>query len=112
MTQSATTHEEKSSRSYWGFVVWPVAVVVFYVLSQGPAHFAATKGIIPYKVLKVYYPLDDALLAASLWRPYCMYLHLWIPEIYDKNGYNLRTQGPEGTVPLPPIPEPPPPVTP
>jgi len=32
MTRDATTSEEKSSRSYWGFVLWPVAVIVLYVL--------------------------------------------------------------------------------
>jgi len=28
MTQEATTSEEKSSRSYWGFVLWPVLLAV------------------------------------------------------------------------------------
>ena len=28
MTRDSTTHEEKSSRSYWGFVLWPVVVIV------------------------------------------------------------------------------------
>jgi hypothetical protein len=28
MPPDETTTEEKSSRSYWGFVLWPVAVVV------------------------------------------------------------------------------------
>jgi len=40
MTRDATTHEEKSSRSYWGFLVWPVMVVVLYVLSVGPANLS------------------------------------------------------------------------
>ena len=35
MTRDATASEEKSSRSYWGFVLWPVAVIALYVLSPG-----------------------------------------------------------------------------
>ena len=27
MTQDSTTHEEKSSKSYWGFVLWPVVAI-------------------------------------------------------------------------------------
>ena len=44
MTRSATTSEEKSSRSYWGFVLWPVAVVVLYVLSVGVLLTASSAG--------------------------------------------------------------------
>jgi hypothetical protein len=35
MTPDETAHEEKSSRSYWGFVPWPSAVLVLYVLICG-----------------------------------------------------------------------------
>ena len=58
MTRDATASEEKSSRSYWGFVLWPVAVIVLYVLSVGPVKLAVNKGIFPRKVLGLYMPLE------------------------------------------------------
>ncbi len=36
MTPDETTSEEKSSRSYWGFVLWPFAIFVLYALSDVP----------------------------------------------------------------------------
>ena len=42
MTRDPTASEERSSRSYWGLVLWSVAVIVFYVLSAGPAAIART----------------------------------------------------------------------
>jgi len=41
MTPEEPTTEEKSSRSYWGFVLWPLAVIVFYALSAAPARVGA-----------------------------------------------------------------------
>src|SRR5258708_20645311 len=43
MTRAETTTEEKSSRSYWGFVLWPLAVVVVTVSFSGCAPPAVTK---------------------------------------------------------------------
>src|SRR5689334_19644704 len=37
MTRDSTTSEEKSSRSYWGFVLWPVALIIALGGGQAPA---------------------------------------------------------------------------
>ena len=86
MTRHATASEEKSSRSYWGFVLWPVAVIVFYVLSLGPALLAADKRAINRERLHVYSPLVPILRTRALGKPFGMYLHLWVPEDFDKGG--------------------------
>jgi hypothetical protein len=86
MAADETTTEEKSSRSYWGFVLWPLAVIVFYVLSLGPVTLGIYKGTISENVLVVYEPLDTVIGATRLKKPFGMYLHLWCPAWFDKNG--------------------------
>ena len=90
MTRDATASEEKSSRSYWGFVLWPVVVVVLYVLSEGPYMAAARNGLISWNLQLVYYPLDELIDKVGLERPYGRYLHLWCPEMYNKDGSDNR----------------------
>ena len=77
MTHDATASEEKSSRSYWGFVLWPVAVIVLYVLSVGPAGVAVEKGLLPRRVMIIYQPLLDVAFNTPLERPFGAYLRLW-----------------------------------
>jgi len=86
MTQDSTTSEEKSSRSYWGFVLWPVVLVMVYVLSAGPAWRAADKGIISFNALNVYGPLNTLLRSHAYGKPFRLYLHLWVPNAFDKHG--------------------------
>ena len=86
MTRDATTHEEKSSRSYWGFVLWPVAVVVLYVLSAGPAALAFHKGLISWNLYSTYAPMRRVIDATPLEKPFGLYLHCWCPEMLDKDG--------------------------
>ena len=87
MTPEETTSEEKSSRSCWGFVLWPFVILVLYALSAGPAMLAAHRLVISWKVVDaIYSPLQLSLDATHLWKPYCMYLHLWCPTLFDKNG--------------------------
>jgi len=86
MTRDETTTEEKSSRSYWGFVLWPLAATVLYVLSYGPASVAYKKGMIGDNAAIVYRPLLFTLNAADLWRPFGVYMHLWRPDQFHKDG--------------------------
>ena len=86
MTPDETTTEEKSSRSYWGFVLWPSVVLVVYVLSVGPAHLAVERKLINWRLLYAYMPLDRTVDAVGLRKPYFMYLHLWCPDLFDKDG--------------------------
>ena len=90
MPPSETTTEEKSSRSYWGFVLWPLAVIVLYVLSAGPALFLCDKNMLNYSFYAaVYGRLDSVVERTFLKRPFGMYLHLWSPELYRKDGSNV-----------------------
>src|SRR5436309_1160925 len=57
MQPDETTTEEKSSRSYWGFVLWPLAVIVLYVLSAGPVMRAYMNDTVGDGVIVVYSPL-------------------------------------------------------
>jgi hypothetical protein len=86
MTPDEATTEEKSSRSYWGFVLWPVVVVIMYAVSEGPALRCAENGIISWKTLSVYKPLHAALRATGLGRPFCWYLQQWCPYVILDNG--------------------------
>ena len=88
MTRDETTNEEKSSRSYWGFVLWPLAVVVLYVLSAGPVLLAVQKGITDFRTLRVYKPLATTIEATPLKTPFGMYLNLWCPGFY-RGGTDL-----------------------
>ena len=81
-----TANEEKSSRSYWGFVLWPLAVLVLYVLSYGPAIKAAEKGILSNKLMPVYRPLQPIIHRPTLGKPLRMYLHLWCPQVWTGSG--------------------------
>ncbi len=45
MTPSETTSEEKSSRSYWGFVLWPFVVAVGADNARGPWSDPAAKTV-------------------------------------------------------------------
>jgi hypothetical protein len=86
MTPSETTTEEKSSRSYWGFVLWPFVILLLYVLGSGPAMFAYRRGIMANALFVAYRPLLSAVYPTRLQKPFGMYLHLWVPELYDKDG--------------------------
>ena len=90
MRPSETTTEEKSSRSYWGFVLWPFVIIVLYALSAGPAWLAISKGLIGLNCIIVYRPLVRVVDATPLQRPFYMYIHLWCPDWYDKDGYTAR----------------------
>jgi len=54
MTRDSTTSEEKSSRSYWGFVLWPVTIVaLIHIVTIGCAHVARPRSDDPkYQTFK------------------------------------------------------------
>ena len=89
MTRDSIASEEKSSRSYWGFVLWPVAVIVLYVLSAGPVWLAINKGILPWNTHTIYTPIWEGLGGTWLTKPFGMYIHLWAPAVYDRHGNAL-----------------------
>ena len=89
MRRDATASEEKSSRSYWGFVLLPVVVLVLYVFSAGPARWAADKRILDWKLLYIYKPLDMVAEETPLGGPFARYMRLWQPETFDRTGQDV-----------------------
>ena len=87
--ETATLSEEKHSIN-WGFVVWPLLILLLYALSEGPVTMVKYKGHISdgsrQSLEKFYKPLDWAYLKTPLHKPLGMYLHWWAPAWYDKNG--------------------------
>jgi hypothetical protein len=66
----------------WVYPCLGAAVVVFYVLSFGPALRASRAGIVPRAALVyIYKPLQPLLQynPLNLGRCYCVYLDFWIP---------------------------------
>ena len=84
MTRDTTASEEKCSGSYWGFVLWPVAVIVLYVLSAGPISLGVYKGTVNATVLGVYTPLETVVGATPLKQPFGKYIFWWSPGAFDR----------------------------
>ena len=76
--------EEKGGRGYWGFVIWPVVVVMIYVLSVGPAVFAVERKVVGEGLLVIYLPLKQ-LKNTPFERPLKIYISWWLP-LYKKRG--------------------------
>ena len=84
------TAEAKRSRGFAGYVVWGFGIVVVYILSMGPAVVLAEsrnhKGPICRILSITHGPLVWAYEKAPLHKPLGIYLHLWLPKRFDKNG--------------------------
>ena len=87
----AAQKDEKHSIHWGALILWPVVILILYVLSVGPITMILFKrGIAPKCefMLTIYAPLGWAYKNTSLHKPLGMYLHLWAPHYYDKNGDN------------------------
>jgi hypothetical protein len=87
--KTTTPKDEKHSINWGALILWPVVIVIIYVLSYGPVMMMGAKGrISPYNKLvwKFYAPLDWAYMKTPLHRPLGMYLYLWDPVDFSKNG--------------------------
>ena len=87
-TETATPKDEKHSIN-WGFIVWPVVILILYVLSSGPVMMMGAKGRIAPEnkvVLMFYSPFGWAMDVTPLGKPMRIYYHLWAPKHFDKNG--------------------------
>ncbi len=102
--QPATTtpKDEKYSIPWTGFIVWPVLILLLYVLSFGPAmRFGSMVMVLRTRnnksyiynlgqrngfLGKFYAPIYWAYNETPLHNPLGMYMHLWIPTAFNKNG--------------------------
>jgi hypothetical protein len=87
--ENATSSDEKYSSSWREFIVWPVVIILLYVLSIGRLARMEYKGLIQDKgrfISKFYLPLAWAYHETFLHKPIGMYMHLWNPRYFDKDG--------------------------
>ena len=86
------------SRGFSGYAVWTFAIFVLYLLSFGPVRLLGVKGMYSSSTKRVvnhfYAPWIWAYNNSPLHKPLGMYLHLWCPEIYDRNGESFVIVGP------------------
>ena len=90
MKEPAETREEtKHSGGFGIYALWAGVVLILYVLSMGPALLVVTRdrGSAAFKLFDwIYEPVQLAYWDTFLHRPIGMYMHLWCPEDFDKNG--------------------------
>jgi hypothetical protein len=92
--ETTTPIEEKHSFNWQAFILWPFLILVLYVLSLGPVEMMTARGIISSApgdsvnelLYGFYTPLRWAYGHKPLHKPLGMYLHLWAPRLFDKNG--------------------------
>jgi hypothetical protein len=97
----AAPGEDKHSINWGAFIFWPFVILILYVLTFGPVMrfgsvlmvvVARNKGSIyisdPRNRFseKFYAPLGWAYNKTPLHKPLGMYMHLWLPRCFDKNG--------------------------
>ena len=90
-TPPEQTPPVRKKRSFvWAyFVLMLVMGLLSYALSAGPVMKMRSRGIISPRnqlVNILYHPLGLLYRETPLHKPIGMYLHLWMPEWYDKNG--------------------------
>jgi hypothetical protein len=94
--ETTTVAKAKRSFNWWGFGLWPAVVVMLYLLSFGPVvRFldGKPKRWTPDpRIIDMFYtPWFWAYLETPLHKPLGMYMHLWMPNDFDRNG-NLATE--------------------
>lgn len=87
--ENAKPNEEKRSFN-WGWVVWPVVVLGIYILSSGPMLLMTedqNRWRTPPQILSgPYAPVGWAYRKTPLRKPLGLYLHLWLPSRFNRNG--------------------------
>lgn len=81
---------------WWIAVTWPGGLLILYLLSYGPVLRLQSRGGISRTnefVDEFYSPWVEIYQTKSLQKPLGLYLHLWVPEWFDKNGdWKLKTK--------------------
>ena len=90
-TENAPEAEQKHSRGLWSYLIWAFVVVMAYFLSIGPIALMQKKGMLisppTQRALDVFYaPWVYICNKTPLRRPLGMYMHLWVRDLWDKNG--------------------------
>src|SRR5689334_3843887 len=98
--KSETTEEGKRSRNLSVYLLFGCGILMLYALSFGPVQLIKSKGMYSPATKKfinhLYSPLAWAYNNSVLHKPLGMYLHVWCPDIYDRNGESFVIIGPTG----------------
>jgi hypothetical protein len=89
MEEPAETKTEwKEGRGAWTYVYWVGGILLLYVLSVGPGFRIMNKvDRRTWNFLDGFHtPIEWAYAFTPLRKPLGMYFHLWVPEVFDKNG--------------------------
>jgi hypothetical protein len=89
--QPAPETDEKKSRGLGSYVVWAFVAVIVYVLSAGPVAYVEYRQKLgntgPWRIVGYFYiPWTFAYERTPFHTPLGLYMHLWVPEIWNKNG--------------------------
>jgi hypothetical protein len=87
--ETTTPDKTKHSINLGALILWPVVFLLFYALSFGPVvrMWDNTPFDSPNPIMfKFYSPVEWTYENTALHTPLGMYLHLWDPAMYDKNG--------------------------
>jgi hypothetical protein len=88
--QPGTTASEGKDSSNWRiFILWPLVILLVYVSSIGPVVMMMQKGFIRNDnrfVSFFYAPIEWVSKIEPVGKAFRMYLHLWDPKDFDKNG--------------------------
>jgi hypothetical protein len=101
-TAETITPKERHSIPWTGFIVWPLVILLLYALSFGPVmRFGSMMLLLTTRnnqsyihtspqrdrfLGKFYAPLGWAYNETPLHKPLGMYMHLWSPTAFNKNG--------------------------
>jgi len=86
------TEDKFSFFSWRPFILWPLGIVILYVLSYGPIVRMQEKGLFSIKnrlVRNFYAPLWWAYGTKTFHKPLGMYLHLWDPDFFDDKNEKI-----------------------
>jgi hypothetical protein len=82
--------EEKDSLNWRVLVRWLFIILLLYGLGFGPAVRVMNSNLLNPKVDEAldffYAPMGWAYEKTPLHKPLGIYLHLWAPKLFDKNG--------------------------
>jgi hypothetical protein len=101
MEESAKTKsEEKRSGGFGWYGLWAGVIVLLYILSIGPyamwEEHMASKGLSVGSFNVLYIPWWWIYEKTPFHRPLGLYMHLWVPLQFDKQGkpiYSLHIVG-------------------
>jgi hypothetical protein len=89
-----TTPKEKRFINWGALILWPVVIVILYVLSFGPVVMMIRTGKIPAEsvIPSFYKPMFWAYMKTPLHKPLGLYFHWWDPFHFDKKGDYRRRE--------------------